>query len=162
MTPTERIAEWLQHQVPEVRATIAFVVLGFQGDATSAMSPDALQELLSWIDTKERGKTVTLGRALTFRAVVEYSCGLKFSADGWTEAEGFYDRILADAEAGDAEAQRFSQETERTLHGIPFRAAQWARAGKSWRTLVDEHLSDEMLRQWELKNLTTDAPDADA
>jgi len=143
--PVKTTLEWFDSQPPEVQETVAFLVLmllpGVQPPGVGRAA--WIEALKRWLD--DRGNATNLqivGRCVVFRALVDFVCKGKFTESGWEDAAELTDRIKAAAER---EHPEWVEDFEDHARRVPFRKAQWMKAGKSWAELCAGPLSDEAL-----------------
>ncbi len=143
--PIKAILKWFDSQPPEIQETVAFLVLML---LPGVQRPDIeegrfIEVLRRWLDdSRNAGNLQVVGRCVAFRALLDFVCKRNFTASGWEESAEITDRIKTAAEEEHPEwVEDFEDQTRR----IPFRKAQWMKAGTSWAELCSGPLSDEAL-----------------
>jgi len=147
--PISAIVSWLDAQPPEVKDTIAILVMMRLPEfELFSHHLNILPELYKWLQEDERDRLlVTTGKAVIFRALVNFTCRRHFSKEGWDEMTGD-NAWIKDQVAGEGQ-EDVANMAATLLQGVPFRKALWLKAARSWEQLCANDLSDEALARFQ-------------
>ncbi len=152
--PFEAIIEWYDSLPPDLRQTVSIMALMLIPELVvpeGTMYEDAGEALLRrWLSPEQRRANDVVGKALTFRAIIDFKGRNFFSK----ERQVANDRMRAGLaeqfrENNDPEfAAKFAHSNEQS----PLRNAHWTKAGESWKRLCASALSDAALEEYEALN----------
>jgi hypothetical protein len=134
MSPLVTLSDWLRRQDPNMKSDMFGLLLMLLQDGFDP-SEDGIaieQQLLQWLKDNGTPSYRIVGKAVTFRACFEHLFRKSFTPQGW-------ERTLRSAASKSDGALRELTETRQA----------WIAVGKSWDELLREHLSDEVLYQWQ-------------
>jgi hypothetical protein len=152
--PFEAILGWLDSLPPDLRHTIALVVLLHVPDLTK---PDDWSDrdggetvLREWLSPTQRRAATVVGKAVIFRAILCFKCKNFFSKDRQESIREwqlqFREHLV---ETGNND---FAEKIGDHLQQLPLRQAHWTKAAQSWDRLCDTDLSDGALELYEHEN----------
>ncbi|MDI4236790.1 hypothetical protein OZ411_28665 [Bradyrhizobium sp. Arg237L] len=152
MSPLEAIVGWLEKQDSEIQSEVAgcAAYLLFETDGVLALGgPEQLQAVKQWLSEPHLPSYRAVGRAVRFRACFEYFAEGRFTDSGWKLSEELFRETIAEATRDpNSEAARFALNAQRMLNNLPARKEKWRQVGHSWRELVEAHLTNEALSDW--------------
>ena len=145
--PLLAIQNWLDSEPLEVQQTIAmFVIRHLPRPEGEGLPLDFDATLREWL----QARTAIIGRAVIFRALVNFTCLGRFTKEGWAEAAAQITEAREYFRRAGAGENLVNQAT-RMLEQKPFREAMWLRAARSWERLCAGDLSDAALELFRLR-----------
>jgi hypothetical protein len=145
--PLSAAVAWLDAQPPDVQYHLAlFVMMHIHGVGLFEKTQDCVAALREWLLADGQGdQMVTTGKAVMFRALVNFSCRHFFTKKGWDAIEA-HNAALRERAAAKGQENIVNLVT-RMLQEKPFRAALWLKAARSWEELCAGVLSDAALER---------------
>jgi hypothetical protein len=165
MTPQQHpllaILSWFDAQPPEVQETIAHLVLMHLPEIVDQLygserlifisdTKGLVLKLRQWLQPHELDRPRDdVGKAVIFRALVDFSCQNRFTKKGWDDFDG--DQTAIREQADVENIKDIADMADELIQRLPFRAALWLKAGRSWEQLCAGDLSDPALRLFEIE-----------
>ena len=134
MSPLVALSDWLRRQDPKIKSDMVGLMLMLLQDNFDP-SDDGIaieQQLLQWLKDNGTPSYRIVGKVVTFRACFEHLFRKGFTPQGW-------ERTLRSAAGKSEDALCELTETRQA----------WIAVGKSWDGLLREHLTDEVLYEWQ-------------
>jgi hypothetical protein len=152
--PFEAVLGWLDSLPPDLRHTISAVVLLLIPDLPKPddwFDRDSGESILrEWLSPAQRRASTVVGKAVTFRSIVDFKCKNFFAKD---RQESIRDWQLQFREHLVARGNHdFAEKIGDHLQQLPLRNAHWTKAAQAWDRLCDTHLSDAALELYEREN----------
>jgi len=149
--PLATIQEWYDAQAVEIRETIAFFIIAYTpGLESTGETDDSVATMRKWLEpgqTDDRMQIV--GKTIMCRALIEYTCRNHFTKEGW----GAIGTRIAFAKdyLTKRSNERLAESASKMIERLPFRSAQWRKAGEAWQTLCVTALADGALKAYEVE-----------
>jgi hypothetical protein len=147
--PVSAIIAWLAELPPENRRTIGLLFLstlpGYREPNDGDVLTDAYPPLLEWLDSHQNDRDA-VGKALVFRAIVDFQCQTLFSS-----STGSF--VASIQRARDLGRDALADQMEETLPRRQLEDARWLRVAETWRDLCASHISDSSLKTYEFESL---------
>jgi hypothetical protein len=153
--PISSILIWIDSLPPELRETVALLVLSNVPDFK--MPEDFLENgrttslLQEWLSMESKTKQHIIGKTIIFRSLVNYRCCNLFSKEyreiNRDSTKQFKEDLLAKGN------ETLAKKIDSSLQREPLRSAQWLKAAQSWEELSRTDISDVALKRYEFKNL---------
>jgi hypothetical protein len=152
--PFEAILSWLDSLPPDPRITIAMGVLIHLPDfklPDDVLGDDrGLGVLREWLSPNQKRASIVIGKVVTFRALVNFSCRNFFSQERQQYTKDFQLEFKRHLE--DEKNHELAKKISDNLQQLPLRNAQWMKIARAWEQLCATNLSDAALDLYERKN----------
>ena len=142
INPLDAIREWHSRLPQRIAGLVADRMLTALGK-NLAQFPDpqtAGQQLYDWLSDYGDNPTHIVAKAGMFRTVFTILLADSFDPETWKRRQELLDGFL--------EQHRDSEKTRQWRRQQEFETAQWRAQENAWHQLVEDHLSDEALRQY--------------
>ena len=152
--PFEAILTWYNSLPPDFRKIVALLVLvhlpDFEVPEDMSLTDDSEACFRRWIALEQTHPATIVGKALIFRAIVDFTCRNFFfkerqeSIKNWNL--GFREHLLQ------KEDYEFAEKVEHMVEQMPLRNAHWLKAAESWQQLCMTDISDVALELYKYNN----------
>ena len=151
--PLKTLRDWLLSQPEEVRSGTAILAAPHLSDSRfhglTFFATEPASQFEDWLlEQQELKSKPAIAQVLLLRAVVQFFVIDHFGNEAhWKKsAEAHTDSISEFEERGFG--AEMTEPFERIVRSTSFRQRLWAKAAKSWSSLVDGALSNDHLRIW--------------